>query len=101
MRRARLFGSHLSSAQRRVYGAVVVFYVLAAFGMSWPVYAIFSRVRPLVLGMPFSLFYLACWVIASFLVLLALFRWESRQGEAEGDSLEGAAQPGSESGDGA
>jgi len=79
MRRIRIFGSHLSRGQRRVYGAVAVFYVVAAIGMTWPVYSLFSRARPLVLSMPFSLFYLACFVIASFAILLALFLWEQRQ----------------------
>ncbi len=80
MRRARLFGSHLTKGERRVYGAVGLFYAAAVLGMTWPVYGVFSRIRPLVLGMPFSLFYLSCWVVASFLVLLALFHWESGRG---------------------
>ena len=84
MKRIRVFGSHLSRRQRRVYGAVAAFYVVAAIGMTWPVYSLFGRARPLILGMPFSLFYLACFVIASFAVLLALYLWEGRQ-QGEGD----------------
>ena len=78
MRRLWIFGSRLARRQRRVYGAVVAFYAVAVLGVTWPVYSWFSRPRPIVLGMPFSLFYLACFVVASFLVLLALFRWELR-----------------------
>lgn len=83
MKRLKLFGSHLSRRERRVYGAVAVFYAAAAAAVTWPVYALFSRARPLVLGIPFSLFYLACLVVASFVVLLALYRWESRNGKDE------------------
>ena len=79
MKRLRIFGSHLDRSQRLVYGAVMVFYLVAAVAMTWPVYAVFGSARPLVLGMPFSLFYLACWVMASFGVLLALFFWEQRR----------------------
>lgn len=83
MKRLKLFGSHLSPRERRVYGAVAIFYAVTAAMVTWPVYAVFSRARPLVLGIPFSLFYLACLVVASFVVLLALYRWESRHGKDE------------------
>jgi TRAP-type C4-dicarboxylate transport system permease small subunit len=83
--RIRIFGSHLSRAERRVYGAVIVFYALALLAVGWPVYSWFNHARPLVLGMPFGLFYLAGVVIASFAVQLALLRWEIRRGK-EGDS---------------
>ena len=87
MRKPKIFGSHLTPGERRVYGAVALFYVAAALGMTWPVYELFNHARPLVLGMPMSLFYLACWVVASFLVLLALFQWEGRRsgGDDGGD----------------
>ena len=79
MRGFRLFGSHLTRAQRRVYGAVLIFYLAAFAAMVWPVMTLFNRVRPLVLGMPFSLFFIGSVVVASFLVQLALFRWEQRR----------------------
>jgi hypothetical protein len=41
--------------------------------------------QPLVLGIPLSLFYVVCWVAASFVVLLALFHWEGRQEGADED----------------
>jgi hypothetical protein len=83
MRRPRLFGSHLTASQRHVYGAVLVFYLFAFAAMVWPVMTLFNRARPLVLGMPLSLFFVAVMVVASFLVQFALFRWEQRQGEFE------------------
>jgi hypothetical protein len=83
MKRMRLFSSHLTRGERRVYGAVVAFYVLATLGMIWPGYVPFSGARPLVLGLPLSLFYLACFVVASFVVLLALYRWEIRREERD------------------
>lgn len=85
MRRPKLFSSHLTRRQRRVYGTVLAFYIFAFVAMIWPVYGLFNKARPLVLGMPLSLFYLACMVTASFLVQLALFRWEGRRGGDEDD----------------
>jgi len=93
MHKLRLFGSHLTAAQRRVYGAVLIFYLLAFAAMVWPVMTLFNRVRPLVLGMPFSLFFIASVVVASFLVQLALFRWEQRQ---HGSEQHGSEQQSSE-----
>lgn len=75
----RLFPSHLTPRQRRVYGAVLAFYLATTAGLVWPVYAEFAGVRPLVLGMPFSLFYVVVWVVASFLVLLGVYLWEERR----------------------
>lgn len=83
MRSPKFFGSHLSRSQRRVYGAVLAFYILAFAAMVWPLYGLFNHVRPLILGMPMSLFYIACLVISSFLVQLALFTWERRRGDDE------------------
>ena len=89
MPRFRFFSSHLTRSQRRVYGAVFAFYIFAFAAMVWPLYGLFNHARPLVLGMPLSLFYLAALVTASFVVQLALFRWEGRRRadeDEEGDS---------------
>lgn len=91
MKRSRLFDSRLSRRQRRIYAAVVAFYALATLGTIWPLYSLFAAARPLILGIPLSLFYVACWVGASFVVLLALFHWEARQqgGDEDEDGREG------------
>jgi hypothetical protein len=79
MRRApRFFSSKLTARQSRVYRAATVWFVIAGSAMFWPLYAPFARVRPLVLGMPFSLFWLALILTASFVVGVALYRWEQR-----------------------
>lgn len=83
MRRLRIFGSHLSPRERRVYRSVVLFYLFAAAAMLWPIYPMIGRARPLVLGLPLSLFSLICLVLSSFVVQLLLFRWEKRRGALE------------------
>jgi len=78
-RTPRFFSSKLSTTERRVYGAATAWFVLAAAAMLWPLYPPFARVRPLVFGMPFALFWLTLILVISFLVGVALFRWESRR----------------------
>jgi len=80
--RPRLLSSKLTPPQRRLYSSVLVFFVLILLAMIWPVVTLFSHARPLVLGMPFFLFYLAVLLVGSFLVLLSLYLWENRTGSS-------------------
>lgn len=90
----RLFPSGLTPARRRVYAAVLVFYLALTAGLVWPVYAEFAGIRPLVLGMPFSLFYVVLGVVASFLVLLGVYLWEGRREGRAGGTGGADAPPG-------
>ena len=77
-----------------MYGAATAWFVLAAAAMVWPLVTPFARVRPLVLGMPFALFWLALVLVVSFGVAVALYRWESRRGaidDAAPDNEQGGA----------
>ncbi len=76
----KVLSSQLTSTERRVYGAATLLFVGIFVVCMWPIYAYFSRIRPFVLGMPFSLFYLVALVGVSFFTLLALYRWEDRRG---------------------
>ncbi len=76
----RLFSQRLESRHRRVYRLVLGYFIVIFVAMIWPVVTLFSHARPLILGLPFFLFYLAVLLIASFLVLLWLFHWEERAG---------------------
>ncbi len=58
--------------------AAILFFLVAFAALIWPIYPLFGHERPLVLGMPLSLFYVASWLVASFLVLLALYLHEER-----------------------
>ena len=80
--RPRLFSSRLTPIHRRLYRGVVVLFLVVFLAMIWPVATLFSHARPLVLGLPFYLFYLAVLLVGSFLVLLALYVWENRTGSS-------------------
>ena len=67
----------------RVRKAVVLYLIGVFLAMIWPVYSFFSRIEPMVFGLPFSLFYLVCLLVLSFLVLLSYYLWEDRRGEID------------------
>ena len=62
---------------------VAVFCIIAFLATMWPLYLPFSRVRPLILGIPASLAYLIGLVAVSFFSLLALYSWERRRGKLD------------------
>ena len=62
----------------RLRRLAALFFLVAFLALIWPIYPIFSHARPLILGMPASLVYVAFWLIACFLALLILFLIEER-----------------------
>ncbi|MCA1055781.1 DUF3311 domain-containing protein [Rossellomorea aquimaris] len=40
----------------------------------FPLFAIGNRATPVVMGMPFSVFWVILWIIVTFLIVLALYR---------------------------
>lgn len=54
------------------------YFTLMAVVVTWPGMVPFGRVRPLVLGLPFSLFWVAAWITVSVAVLYLLDRVERR-----------------------
>ena len=82
-RGARFFSTALSGKERLAYGVVTSIFIGAFLSTMWPVYPLFSRIRPFVLGVPASLVYLVILVFVCFLSLLALYRWEDKRGKLE------------------
>lgn len=56
----------------------VVFFSLFAILLMWPGVQPFNRIEPLVLGLPFSFFWVVLWVALSFFVFLIVHRVEMR-----------------------
>ena len=71
------------SPRNRVYRAVVLYFIVVFLAMMWPVYPVFSKISPMLLGIPLSLFYLVVLLLLSFIVLLSLYLWESHRGELD------------------
>ena len=68
---------------RRVRTIAVACFLAISCAMIWPVYPMFSSLRPFVLGMPFALFYLVLLLVLTFTILSLLFIWESRRGKVD------------------
>ncbi len=71
---------------RRIVPALAIIYFLAMLvAVTFPGYVPFNRIRPFVLGMPFSLFWQLIWISGAVVVLGGLFIWEKkRKGEGRG-----------------
>lgn len=75
---------------RMARGLMTGFFVLFALAVMWPGYVPFNRIRPLVLGLPFSMVWVGLWVLAAALVLWGLDRVEAREREpVPGEDAEG------------
>lgn len=59
-------------------GLALLFFVAYTLALTWPGALPFNRIRPFVLGLPFSFFWVAVWVALGGVVLLLLDRAESR-----------------------
>lgn len=59
------------------------YFVLALVFVTWPGIVPFARVEPLVLGLPFSMAWIAGWVAGSVPVLWLLDRVERRYREGD------------------
>ena len=64
------------------WGAAL-FFVLFVLAVTWPGMIPFNRIHPMVLGLPFSMFWIALWVFASFLVLVLVDRVEDRSRDGD------------------
>lgn len=62
-----------------------LYFILATLSMTWPGILPFARIEPLVLGLPFSLAWIAAWISGSIVVLFLLDRVEKRYRDGEGD----------------
>lgn len=60
------------------------YFILFAAAVTWPGMIPFNRIEPLVLGLPFSMMWVAFWVTGGILVLWLVDRVERRD-RPEGD----------------
>ena len=54
------------------------YFTLALVAVTWPGLVPFARIRPLILGLPFSMAWIAAWIAGSVVVLFLLDRVERR-----------------------
>ncbi len=66
-----------------IRGGTALFFLLFAGAVTWPGMVPFNRIKPLILGLPFSMAWIAFWVALSFVVLVLLDRAEDPGEEEE------------------
>lgn len=54
------------------------YFILSLIACTWPGYVPFARTEPFVLGLPFSMAWIAAWLAGSVVVLFLLDRVEAR-----------------------
>ena len=69
---------------RWIRRGAALFFLLFVLAVTWPGMLPANRIHPLVLGLPFSMFWIALWVFISFLVLLVVDWAEERGREEDG-----------------
>ena len=55
-----------------------LYFLLATFFVTWPGLAPFAKIEPLILGLPFSMAWIAGWIAGVVVVLALLDRVERR-----------------------
>ncbi len=68
-------------SRRTARGLTAAYFVVMLLVVTWPGALPFARVRPLILGLPFSLAWVSAWILGSILVLWGLDRVERRHRE--------------------
>jgi len=71
-------------SKRGVRWLACLFFLLFTAAVTWPGMIPFNRIEPTVLGLPFSMAWIALWIILSFVVLLLVDRVEERGGKDGG-----------------
>ena len=61
--------------------AVVAYMAVFLVVTTWPGALLFNKVRPLIFGLPFNLFFIALIIVGALCLLVALYRREQRSGE--------------------
>ncbi|MCA1065807.1 DUF3311 domain-containing protein [Rossellomorea sp. AcN35-11] len=49
----------------------------------FPLFSIGNRATPMILGMPFSIFWVISWIVITFLIVLVLYRMDPDKDEEE------------------
>ena len=81
---------------RWIRGGAILFFLLFVVGVTWPGMIVGNRIFPLILGLPFSMVWIASWVGLSFFVLVILDRTEGRGPDPAAPGESGSGGSGAE-----
>ncbi|CBV43142.1 DUF3311 domain-containing protein [Halomonas elongata] len=63
---------------------MLIYFAICALALVWPGALLANRIEPLVMGLPFFIFWYVAWVFALFVGLVIAYRRESME-EADDD----------------
>lgn len=66
----------MPSKRKSIAKPYIIFLILIFLSLIFPVYGVANRVFPLVLGLPFGLFWVVLMEVIAFLVLCGFYRYE-------------------------
>jgi hypothetical protein len=79
-----------------IRGGAILFFLLFVAGVTWPGMILGNRIFPLILGLPFSMVWIASWVALSFFVLVILDRTEGKGPDPRAPEESGSGGSGAE-----
>lgn len=68
-------------SNRTVRWLTAVYMIAFLLAVTWPGFLLFNRVTPIILGLPFNLFFIALLITVGMGVLFILYRSEQRRDE--------------------
>jgi hypothetical protein len=68
------------TGKRQVYMLFAIILVILFLAQIYPIYSLVNRVEPIILGMPFGMFWLVLMCLLQFGTLLVLYIWEYGKG---------------------
>lgn len=70
------FSDQTTPGERRRYIAHGLVYAVGLVLVVWPVFTVFNRIEPYVLGMPFNMFWTGLSLVIVLVNTVLLYRWE-------------------------
>lgn len=70
------FSDKTTPGERNRYLVHALIYTIGLLLVVWPLFAVFNRVEPYVLGMPFNMFWTGLSLVIVLVNTIALYRWE-------------------------
>jgi len=77
----KFFPKKMSKERKRKFTYFLIYFIILVWAEVWPIFLIGNRVRPYVLGLPFSMFWTAAVVMAGFIGMLFLYNFDVKGGE--------------------
>lgn len=77
----RCFSKKMPKERKSKYVFFLIYFIVLVWAEVWPIFLIGNRVRPYILGLPFSMFWTAAVVMAGFVGMLFLYNFDVKGGE--------------------